>query len=90
MAENAAPLTEEEVEARLAAADGVLGAAGHRVTDPVVRDIVRRNIRGEISDEEADHLILVHNGIAREEARDARPHAGIAPGALQAGEGDHS
>lgn len=63
MDEENAPLTEEEVEARLAAADGVLGAAGHRVTDPVMREIVRRKIRGEISDEEADRLILLHNGI---------------------------
>ena len=65
MAENTAPLTEEEVEARLAAADGVLGAAGHKVTDPVVREIVRQSIRGEISDEEADRLILAHNGIEK-------------------------
>lgn len=63
MDEEPAPLTEEEVEARLAAADGVLGAAGHRVTDPVAREIVRRKIRGEISGEEADRLILLHNGI---------------------------
>lgn len=61
----AAPLTEEEVEARLAAADGVLGAGDHRVTDPVAREIVRRKIRGEITSEEADRLILAHCGIRR-------------------------
>ena len=58
MAENAAPLTEEEVEARHAAADGVLGAAGHRVTDPRAREIVRQKIRGEISTEEAESRLI--------------------------------
>lgn len=59
----APPLTKEEVEARLAAADGVLGAGGHQVTDPVAREIVRRSIRGEITSEEADRLILAHCGV---------------------------
>ncbi|QZY53340.1 antitoxin VbhA family protein [Leucobacter tenebrionis] len=60
-------MTEAEVEARLAAADGVLGAAGHAVTDPVTREIVRRKIRGEITGEEADRLILAHCGVTPRE-----------------------
>lgn len=64
---DASPLTEAEVEARLAAADGVLGAAGHAITDSVAREIVRRKIRGEITSEEADRLILAHHGVTPRE-----------------------
>lgn len=55
--------SEEEVERRLAAADGVLGAAGHEVTDPEIREIVRRKIRGEIAGDEAERLILAYLGV---------------------------
>ena len=42
-----------EVERRMSFADGALGAAGHEVTDPILRNLRERAIRGEISAEEA-------------------------------------
>ncbi|GAA1604099.1 antitoxin VbhA family protein [Leucobacter chromiireducens] len=88
----ATPITEAEVEARLAAADGVLGAAGHAITDPVAREIVRRKIRGEITSEEADRLILAHHGVTpREqcprECRFFKPRAMLSAAPMQ---GDQS
>lgn len=65
--------SEEEVERRLAAADGVLGAAGHEVTDPEIREIVRRNIRGEITSDEAERLMLAHLGVDPYSWRKQRP-----------------
>lgn len=52
--EKAGPAMDDaEVERRMTFADGALGAAGHEVTDPVLRDLSRRVIRGEITAEEA-------------------------------------
>lgn len=34
-------------------ADGALGAAGHEVTDPELRELRRRAIRGEMTTDEA-------------------------------------
>ena len=42
-----------EVERRMSFADGALGAAGHEVTDPTLRELSRGVARGEISAEEA-------------------------------------
>lgn len=46
-------VSEAEAADRVAFADGVLGAAGHEVTDPQLREIGRRFAREEISIEEA-------------------------------------
>ncbi|GEM_PF-6563849 len=93
----ATPITEARVEARLAAADGVLGAGGHKVTDPVAREIVRRKIRGEISSEEADRLILAHCGVTpwaqhTRECRFFKPRAMLSAAPMlgdQYGQDDH-
>lgn len=49
--------SETEIERIMSQADGVLGAAGHELTDPVARDIIRRNLRGELSDAETTVLL---------------------------------
>lgn len=54
----------EEVERIMADADGALGAAGHRVTDPAARESIRKSISGEISVEEAKQQILQQEGLA--------------------------
>ncbi len=45
--------TDAEVERRLAFADAALAVAGHEVTDPVLRDILERAARHEITGDEA-------------------------------------
>lgn len=52
-------LTPEEVEERLAQADGALGAAGHHVDDPDARQIVRDQIAGRITTDEAERLLVL-------------------------------
>ena len=49
--------SETEIERIMSQADGVLGAAGHELTDPVARDIIRRNLRRELSDAETTVLL---------------------------------
>lgn len=49
--------SETEIERIMSQVDGVLGAAGHELTDPVARDIIRRNLRGELSDAETTVLL---------------------------------
>ena len=49
--------SETEIERIMSQADGVLGAADHELTDPVARDIIRRNLRGELSDAETTVLL---------------------------------
>ena len=46
-----------DVDEALAIADGALGAAGHEVRDPVLRDITRRMVAGELTFAEGDALI---------------------------------
>ncbi len=46
---NSKGISDEEVEHRMAEADGALGAAGHQVTNPVTRELLRQKIRGEIT-----------------------------------------
>lgn len=58
MADQRKKLSEAEIDRRMAMADGVLGAAGHEVTDPASRDIIRRKIAGEITPEEAERQLL--------------------------------
>ncbi len=58
MADQEKTLTEAEIDRRMAMADGVLGAAGHEVTDPASREIIRRKIAGEITPEEAERQLL--------------------------------
>lgn len=45
--------TQLSPEQLVAYADGALGAAGHEVTDPVVRDLMDQVARGEITGDEA-------------------------------------
>jgi hypothetical protein len=63
-----APVTpvidEAEVERRMSFADAALGAAGHVVTDPALRELRRSSIRGDITPDEA-----VAAGIAHIDAR---------------------
>lgn len=40
--------------------DGINAAAGHALEDPVLRDIVRRQLAGEISGDEARELGRQH------------------------------
>ncbi|GAA2007202.1 hypothetical protein [Brevibacterium samyangense] len=43
----------EDADKHLAFAEAALAPAGHEVTDPVLRDLLERKARGEISAEEA-------------------------------------
>ncbi|TNU76021.1 hypothetical protein FH969_05020 [Miniimonas arenae] len=45
--------TEAEAADRLAFADAALGAAGHEVTDPVLRELLAQQASGEITGDEA-------------------------------------
>lgn len=54
------PVTPAEVERRVATADAALGLAGHQITDPVTRDILRRAAAEEITSDEAAALINKH------------------------------
>lgn len=54
------PVDQVEVDRRLAFADGILGAAGHQVTDPAVLSIHRRLAAEEISGDEAASLVRAH------------------------------
>src|SRR5699024_6653835 len=45
--------TEAEAADRLSFAEAALGAAGHEVTDPVLKDLLAQQARGEISGDEA-------------------------------------
>jgi hypothetical protein len=51
-----ARFTEAEAADRLAFAEAALGAAGHQVTDPYLRDLLAQYARGEISGDEAREL----------------------------------
>ena len=49
--------SDAEIDRIMSQTDGVLGAAGHALTDPVARDIIRRNLSGELSDAETTALL---------------------------------
>lgn len=49
-----------DVEAKMAIIDGVNGVAGHQLSDPVLREIVRRQLAGEITGDEARELGRQH------------------------------
>ncbi|MCI4659731.1 hypothetical protein [Cryobacterium zhongshanensis] len=48
----------QEAARLIAVADGAQGAAGHRVTDPAAREIIRRQAAGEITGDEARALLI--------------------------------
>jgi len=52
--------TEAEIAERLAAVDGVNGAAGHELEDPHLRELLRKRIAGDITSEEYRSLGLEH------------------------------
>ncbi|TFC01466.1 hypothetical protein E3O42_10125 [Cryobacterium adonitolivorans] len=49
-----------EVERRMSFSDAALGAAGHEVTDPELRELRRRAIRGDITAEAAIAAAVAH------------------------------
>jgi len=49
-------VSEADVARHLSFADGALGAAGYKVTDPYLRQLVERQVRGELTGEEARAL----------------------------------
>jgi hypothetical protein len=57
--------TEAEIDARLARVDGSMGAAGHIIADPVVRDLLRKQAAGEITGDEARALMTSHRNAQR-------------------------
>jgi hypothetical protein len=57
-------IEEAEIERRMSFADAALGAAGHEVADPALRELRRSSIRGDISPDEA-----IAAGIAHIDAR---------------------
>ncbi|WP_236685126.1 antitoxin VbhA family protein [Clavibacter nebraskensis] len=59
-AENAAAAEDARVREHLAFADAALALAGHEVTDPVLRAILERAARHEITSEEAIAEIRRH------------------------------
>ena len=52
-ARTAPAVDEAEVERRMSFADAALGAAGHEVTDPTLRELNRQVAAGTLSAEEA-------------------------------------
>ncbi|WP_029067971.1 hypothetical protein [Jonesia quinghaiensis] len=52
--------TDEEAADRLAFAEAALGAAGHEVTDPYLRELLAQHARGEISGDQARELGRKH------------------------------
>ena len=53
-------LTNEQIEQELARIDGINGAAGHELTDPYLRGLLKKQISGELSREEVDRLAREH------------------------------
>lgn len=53
-------VTEAQAAERLAFAAAALGAAGHEVTDPYLKDLLARQARGELSGDEARKLGRKH------------------------------
>jgi hypothetical protein len=59
------PVSEAELDARLARVDGAMGAAGHVITAPTVRAILRQQAAGEISGDEARARMVTHRSAHR-------------------------
>ena len=57
--------TEVEIDAQIARVDGAMGAAGHVITDPVVRDLLRQQAAGEITGDEARDAMKAHRKAQR-------------------------
>jgi hypothetical protein len=55
--------TPEDVQKTIAFVDGALGAAGHQVTDPETRELLRRQAAGEITGDEARALLRKQHGM---------------------------
>ena len=53
-------LTEAEIAEQLARADGTLGAAGHYVSDPESREIMRQQVAGEITGDQARAQLIAN------------------------------
>jgi hypothetical protein len=53
-------LSGTDVACHLSFADAALGAAGHEVKDPYLRELVERQVRGDLSGEEARALGVQH------------------------------
>lgn len=51
---------QDDVDERLAAVDGVNGAAGHELEDPYLRELLRKRIAGEITSEQYRELGMRH------------------------------
>lgn len=54
------PLSEAKINEQMAQIDGVNGAAGHRLEDPYLREIVKRQLAGEITGDQARELGRKH------------------------------
>ncbi|HET9656829.1 MAG TPA: hypothetical protein VFP72_15860 [Kineosporiaceae bacterium] len=52
--------TQDEVEKHLAFAYAASALAGHEITDPVLRDIIERSARHELTEDEAIAAIRHH------------------------------
>lgn len=52
--------TAAEIDAEMARIDGINGAAGHRLSDPHLRELLRKEIAGEISGDDFVCLSLEH------------------------------
>ncbi|HEU5223133.1 MAG TPA: hypothetical protein VFU07_05555 [Candidatus Lumbricidophila sp.] len=55
--------TEAEINAHLAAIDGAMGAAGHKVDDPEFRSLMRRRIAGNVTSEEVIAAVRKAEGL---------------------------
>lgn len=54
------PLNEAAITDQMAHIDGVNGAAGHHLEDPYLRDLVKRQLAGEITGDQARELGRQH------------------------------
>jgi len=52
-----------EVQETMGYVDGVLGSAGHEVTDPDTRELLRKQAAGELTGEEARALFRKQQGL---------------------------
>lgn len=65
MSENTEPVkrSPHEVDELMAHLDGAMGAAGHKVTNPAAREIIRQQAAGEITADEAKRQLLANRGL---------------------------
>jgi hypothetical protein len=50
-----------EIDAQMARIDGINGAAGHVITDPVVRGLLRKQAAGDITGDESRAAMRAHH-----------------------------